>query len=235
MLFRIFSCVIVFFVFTSFNYQYIFQKIAVDMETKTAVKGKAGKITATVYYSMDGKMISYYQGPLPMVVINTRKGEITMYNVRDNTISHQENYIFSTETNQLYYFLDNKKADLGLISMGYSILETTVQDGLKITRWKPPLNLRNEISTVEIVHEKGNPIYVAYFNQKKMPLKKIYFYNYTQVSEYISLPGVVTQINFNSPKDSSLMKTTYSNFKLNQAVDENKLDFKIPSDAKIIK
>jgi hypothetical protein len=235
MLLRLIACTATVFVSTAFCHQYIFEKISMDMETKTVVKGKAAKITASIYYTMEGKMTSYYNEPVPLVVTNTRKGEITIYNIRNNTVSHQENYIFSTETNQLYYFLDNKKTDLGLISLGYSIVETKFEDGLKITRWKPPVSLQSEISLVELVHEKANPIYIAYFNKKNLPLKKIYFYNYMQLSGTINLPRVVTQINFSTEKDSSVMKTTYSNFKLNQAVENDKLDFKIPPDAKVIK
>lgn len=205
------------------------------METKTAVKGKAGKVVASVYYSSDGEMVSYYSEPEPIVVMNNRKGDISMYNSRTNSLSRQQNYVFSTETNQLYFFLDNKKSDLGLISIGYTILDTKFENGLKITRWSPPLNLRSEISTVELVHNKSNPVFLAYYDKKNNPLKKIYFYNYSRLSEYITLPGIVTQINFNSSTDSVVMKTSYSNFKLNQEVDDSKLKFIIPVDAKILK
>lgn len=73
------------------------------------------KIISTIYYSSDGKMISHYTEPEPMVVMNNRKGDITIYSIRNNTVSRQNNFIFSTETNQLYYFLDNKKSDFGLV------------------------------------------------------------------------------------------------------------------------
>ncbi|MCX8491871.1 MAG: hypothetical protein ORN54_12470 [Cyclobacteriaceae bacterium] len=222
-------------VFGSFTNQYIFQKVSMDMVTKTAVKGMAAKITGSIYYSSEGKMVSYYNEPEPMVVINNRKGDITMYNFRGNTVTQQQNYVFSTETNQLYYFLDNKKADLGLIALGYAVHETRFKDGLKITVWTPPLNLRKEISSVELVHEKANPIYIAYFGQKNVPLKKIYFYNYSQISEYITLPGAVTQINFTTKNDSTIMKTTYTNVKLNQEVDDKKMDFSVPSNAKTLR
>ncbi|MFM7850689.1 MAG: LolA family protein, partial [Flammeovirgaceae bacterium] len=219
----------------SFTSQHIFQKISMDMETKTAIKGMSGRIVSNIYYSSDGKMVSYYSEPEPLIVINNRKGDITMYNIRDNAVSSQQNYIFSTETNQLYYFLDNKKADLGLSSIGYTIKETKFEDGLKVTIWIPPVNLAGEISKVEMVHEKSNPIYMAYYGKNNNPLKKIYFYNYKKLNDYITLPNTVTQINFVTSSDSVIMKTTYSNFKLNQEVDETKLNFVVPANARIAK
>lgn len=218
----------------AFGKQYIFQKVSVEMETRSAMAGKTARMRASIYYTAEGKMVSYYSEPQEMVIVNNKKGEITIYNPADNTVAQQQNYMLGTETSQLYFFMENKKADLGLSAMGYTVSNTRFEDGLKITEWKPPMNLINEISKVELVHEKGNPIFMAYHGAKGNMIKKMFFYNYTPISEYIVIPSTVTQIDFKTATDSVVTKTVYSQFRLNQQVTDDKLNFIVPSNAKVI-
>lgn len=218
----------------AFGKQYIFQKISMEMETRAASGGKATRVKASLYYTAEGKMITYFSEPQELVIVNNKKGEIIIYNPGDNTVMQQQNYMLGTETNQLYFFLENKRNDLGLSAMDYTIRNTRVEDGLKITEWNPPMNLVKEISKVELVHEKGNPIFMAYHAANGTIIKKMFFYNYTKVSDYISMPAVVTQIDFKTSTDSIVTKTTYSQFKLNQQVVDDKLNFSVPANAKVL-
>jgi outer membrane lipoprotein-sorting protein len=219
---------------SSFAHQRIFEKIAVDMETRSATAGKSTQIKASIFYSSEGKMVSYYTVPQEMVIVNNKKGEIIIYNPLDNTVLQQQNFTMGTETTQLYFFLENKRGDLGLSGMGYTLKATRFEDGLKITSWSPPMQLATQLSKVELVHEKGNPIYMGYLDSKGRVIKKTFFYNYARVSEDISFPSAVTQIDFKTPKDSIVTKTTYSQFHLNQQVSDEKLNYSVPSNAKVI-
>lgn len=227
--------IIFLFIECSFFEQRIFQKISLNIEAKTVAKGQKKIIKSDVYYLSNGKMISYYQEPDGLILSNNRKGEITLYNKTNNTVTTQQNFLYGTETNQLYYFLENKKSDLGLINLGYSISETRFENALKITHWNAPEKLKASISKVELVHEKSNPIYMAYYGKNKNFLKKVYFYKYEKIGEYITLPLHTIQIDFISPSDSVITKTTYSNIKINQEVDDSKFDFSIPKDAIVVK
>lgn len=218
----------------SFDHQYIFQKISVDMETRSTSGGKATRIRASLYYTSEGKMVTYFREPYELVIVNNKKGELLVYNPAENTVLQQQNYMLGTETNQLFFFLENKRNDLGLLAMDYTIRNTRMEGGLKITEWNPPMNLVREISKVELVHEKGNPIFMAYHAANGAVLKKMYFYNYNKISEYVSLPAVVTQIDFKTPQDSIITKTAYSQFKLNQQVEDERLNFIVPSNAKVL-
>lgn len=218
----------------AFGYQYIFQKISMDMEMRSVTAGKSARIKANIYYTAEGKMVSYYTEPQEMVIVNNKKGEILIYNPGNNTVIQQQNYTIGTETTQLYYFLENKRNDLGLSAMGYSVRNTRFEDGLKITEWNPPMSIVKEVSKVELVHEKGNPIFMAYHSGSGGILKKIFFYNYTSVSDYITMPTMVTQIEFKTSTDSVITKTTYSQFRLNQNVTDDKLNFVAPPTAKVI-
>lgn len=219
----------------AFSDQYIFQKISMEMETRSASAGKSTRMKASLYYTAEGKMITYFTEPYEMVIVNNKKGEIIIYNPKDNTVLQQQNYMLGTETNQLYFFLENKRNDLGLAAMDYTIRNTRLEDGLKITEWSPPMNLVKELSKVELVHERGNPIFMAYHAADGKVIKKMFFYNYTKVSDYISMPAVVTQIDFKTPSDSIVTKTSYTNFLINQQVSDSKLSFQIPSNAKNLK
>ncbi len=204
------------------------------MDTRSATAGKAARVKATIYYSAGGMMVSYFTEPIELVIINNKKGELTIYNPLENTVTRQQNYLLGTETNQLYFFLENKKNDLGLSAMGYTTKNTRFEEGLKITNWMPPMNIAKDISNVELVHEKGNPIFMAYFGADGKPLKKMYFYKYTQVSDYINIPSAITQIDFKTPTDSIVTKTIYSAFRLNESVEEQKQNFTVPSNAKVL-
>lgn len=235
MIIRVFPLALLFLLLTGFTGQYIFQKIAMEMEIRSATAGNAVRTKASIYYTSEGKMLSYFSEPQEMVIVNNKKGEITIYDPLNNTVAQQQNFMLSTETNQLYFFLENKRADLGLSAMGYTIRNTKIEDGLKITEWNPPMALVKDISLVELVHEKGNPIFMGYYAANGNVIKKTFFYSYTKVSDYISLPSAVTQIDYKSATDSVVTKTTYTKFRLNQQVEDSKLTFEVPKNAKLIR
>ncbi len=234
MITRVFTLVLLILLLTGFSKQYIFQKVSMEMETRAVTAGKTTRVKANMYYTSEGRLVTYFSEPQEMVIINNKKGEIQIYNPIQNTVFQQQNYMLGTETNQLYFFLDNKRSDLGLSAMDYTIKNTRIEDGLKITEWQAPIVLMKEISKVELVHEKGNPIFMAYYSASNQIIKKMFFYNYTKLSEYISLPAAITQIDFKTTKDSIVTKTTYSQFKLNQQVSDEKLNFSIPENAKVL-
>lgn len=211
-----------------------FEKISMDMETKTAKDGYSSYIKASIYYGNDGKMISYYKYPKEYVILNNSKGEIKIYDQAKNTVLQQQNYMYSTETSQFYYFLNNKKSDLGLGEMGFTQSNVKFEEGLMITEWLPPAQMSKDLSKVELVHENGQPIYIAYYDQNNFISTKAYYYNYTSLNSILSFPATITQIKYVTPTDSTITKITYDNFLVDKNVESSLLNFKIPNNAKSV-
>lgn len=224
---------LIFFSLVFFPSQFVYQKVSMEMVTRSARQGKASTIKASVIYTSEGKMACHYAEPEEVLVLNNTKGEFTVYDFVNNTVAQKQNYILSSETNQLFYFLENNRGDLGLSKMGFILKETKFKDGLRITVWSPPMQLAKEVSRVEVAHDKSNPIFLGYFNKKGKAINKVYFYNYEWVAG-LRFPTSVTQISSINAKDSIVSKTVYSNFKIDDKVDDQYLKFKIPSTAKVI-
>jgi hypothetical protein len=212
-----FSFIVFFSIFQPID-QYVYQKISMDMLTRSSRKGKLTTLKASVYYTSEGKMACHYMDPREAMVINNSKGEFTIYDFTTNSVVQRQNYLMGTETNQLFYFLENNRGDLGLSKMGFGLQETKFKEGLRITVWSPPMQLAKDILKVEVAHDKSNPVFLGYFDKKGKAINKVYFYNYQMVGG-LNFPSSVTQINYVSAKDSIISKTIYSNFKVDKEVD----------------
>jgi outer membrane lipoprotein-sorting protein len=218
---------------TGFSYFYNVQKISVRMVTRTAQKGQTGTIMADVYYLASGKMVTHFFDPKEYFVINNAKGEMSVYDPKKNTAMQQQNIMYSTETSQLYFFLQNKKSDLGLKSMGFSVTDTRFEQDLMITHWSPPLQAAKLLREVELVHKGPNPIYMKYVDKEGKNAKKIYYYNYTTLNG-VDFPMAITQIDFVA-SDSIITKTTYSDIKVNEAAEHPLFNYSIPANARTLK
>ena len=211
-----------------------FEKVCMEMETKNVKGGYKSSVNAKIYYSNDGRMVSYFSFPKEYVILNNSKGEIKIYDSEKNTVLQQQNFMYSTESSQFYFFLNNKKADLGLGQMGFVQSNVKFEEGLMISEWLPPMNMANQLSKVELVHENENPIYIAYFDQNNQLGTKSYYYNYVSLDKSVSFPSTITQISYSTPSDSTITKTTYSNIRFDNQVDQEAMNFKIPDNAKAI-
>jgi len=92
----------------------------------------------------------------------------------------------------------------------------------------------SQIQKVELVHERQNPIYLAYVEATGKVVKKVYFYDYIQVGD-IEFPTSITQIDYMASNDSIVTKTTYSDIKVDNQMKTDYLDFEIPRNARVIK
>ena len=214
--------------------QQLVDQVQVKMNSRTMNKGKYTSIIADIWYQAhDGKMVSHYTSPYNMVVITNNKGEAQLYNVEQNTINTQQNQAFSTQGGYFYYFLANKLNDLGLTEMGFQILDTKFSGTKVISKWLPPSSLLTALKHVELVLDDYKPVYMAYYNPKGKLIRKVYYYNYRSLSNMVSIPLTVTEINYLGEGDSILTKTVYSDVKINLDVEKTGyLNFKIPADAK---
>ena len=202
------------------------------MNARNIKNGYLTSISANIYYSISGKMVTVNDKPNQFYTITNNKGEVKVYDPVKNEVYTSQNIALSTESTQLYYFFNNKIADLGLSDLGFQVVDTQFDEGLIITIWMPPAQLAAQIGRVKLVHENGKPIFISYTDSNDDLLKKTYFYDYNDINGLL-FPASITQMNYVNKSDSSITKITYSDIEYNTSRVEELLQFEIPADAKI--
>ena len=210
------------------------RKVSATMTMRTAHKGKTTNTRAELCYATSGRMVTLFPKPSELYVFNNANGELKVYDPTKNTVLQQQNATYSTETTQFFFFLHNRKADLGLSSMGFSLSDTKFENGVMIAIWKSPTPIAKNIKRVELVHKGQNPIFMKYVDPSERTIKKVYYYDYTKVGN-MDFPQTITQIDYPTARDSIVTKTAYGALKLNEQVTSNLLEFSIPANAKTIK
>ncbi len=216
------------------TYSQMYNTIALNAKMRKADNGRISIIETNIYMDANGKMATFFSKPENIIIINDEKGKVSIYDKNNNTVVQSQSYTYSSKSNEIYYFINNKKADLGLAEIGFTIEDISYKDGLRITEWVPPLEGLEYFSKVKLVHDNENPIYMEYVDQNEMVVKKTYFYNYEKIN-FIELPKTITQIDFKSENDSIVSKTQFENIRFDESESEEKLNFKIPTDAKVLK
>ncbi len=220
--------------FACVGYAQNVRKVSASMTMRTSHKGKTTNTHAELCYATSGRMVTLFPKPSELYLFNNANGELRVYDPTKNTVLQQQNATYSTETTQFFFFLHNRKADLGLSSMGFSLGTTKFENGVMITTWKSPTPLAKNIKRVELVHKGQNPIYMKYVDPSERIIKKVFYYDYTKLG-IVDFPQTITQIDYVTAKDSIITKTAYGALKINEQVQSNLLEFIIPSNAKVIK
>lgn len=209
--------------------------VSAKLTTRTVRAGKVIVVKGEIYYKIaGGKMVSYYTEPFEQYITNTSKGELKLFDPKKNTVSQQVNFQFGTETTQLYFFFNKYKEDMGLRKMGFFNKNSKYDNKLLVTTWQAPPKVEKDIKQVELVHKDGNPIYSKYIDGQNRVIKKIYYADYQKIG-LADFPTTITQIDYFSAKDSVIAKTKYSDFKINENVNQKLATFTVPSNAKYVK
>lgn len=211
----------------------MFENVSVKANLRKVNNSRIQNLSLTSYFGASGKMVAIYDKPDNMVILNDEKGRVAIYDTDNNTVVKANNPYYSSRTNELYYFINNKKYDLGLSEIGFKMQDSKMEEGLIVTEWIPPIDGMKYFSFIKMVHDGDNPIYLEYRDQDNEVIKKVYYYNYEQFN-YLEIPTAVTTINFLSENDSTVSKTTYSDLEFDSEMNRIKLNYKIPSDAKTI-
>ncbi len=208
-----------------------FERISLTMQSKKVINGKLVITNADVFYAADGKMVTHILSPIETVIINNSKGDLNIYNPRENEVYKEFNYNQGTENTSLYYFLKDRNNELGLRSLGFKLNGSKVENGYIVTSWLPPAQYMKMFNAVELVYQQGKPVFLKFINNKNKAIKKSYYYNYTKVLN-LNFPLAITHINYFDNGDSTVEKTVYSNIKVNSASNNSYFDFNIPANAK---
>ncbi len=216
-----------------FNFQ-TFERVSFEMERRVNGGDQTIKSTASVYFNANGEMVTRYSPPMNVYVFNNLDGEISIYNERDNTVIQSVNYQAGSTNTNFYYFLQGETDDMGLKKLGFALSNTEVKDGLLITEWLAPMDVQSNFASVELVHKDDLPVFLGHKDAKGMYVKKAFYYDYELLNGYIMFPRTITEMEF-AKKDSIVSKTSFTNFAFDGYVDPNIFNFKIPSNAKVIK
>lgn len=203
-------------------------RVAADVEEKTVMDDKVVTRTSEVYCTSDGRLVQLFGGATTYYVLSNLTGEFKAYFPKSNEVFSDRKDDYSTKDNLLYLFLSGHSDDLGLSSYGYRLASSTTEDGLLKRTYLPTKKAAKGVAKIELVLENYLPIYIGYYDRTGHLVSKSYFSSYKEFPR-ISLPQRVTAISYTSGKDSTIVRTLYSNIRFDS--NEPMFDFRIPDDA----
>jgi len=210
---------------------YEIERISAAMEVRQVQQGKSVTLKGYIYYQRNGNMVTHFTWPREYMVVANKLGETKIYDPAKNTVIQYQNFLFSTQSSQFYYFFSGRISDMGLIHIGYVQDKTYNEGNLLVTEWKLKTpNKKALIQRVRIVYQGQQPVYMHYQDPAGKIFRKVFYYNY-QVLDAYSFPSTTTEIVYDKG-DSVVSKTNYGDFKLNERATGPYFNFTIPANAK---
>lgn len=203
------------------------EQVQADVETRIWKQGNSTRVHSTVYYHMDGRMITRFTHPFQRIMRTNHLGEMLLYDQETGEVTRQQNPTFSSEGNHFFHFFQNRTEEMGLDQLGFEQGDTEFQENLRITNWYAPTWLAQTIDYVQLVHQGFRPIHMAVYDRKGQTIQKTYFHNYTEIHQ-VDFPLSITTISYDSPADSSVSQTRFSNIRINSDTDRDLFEIHIP-------
>ncbi len=228
---RLFPLILLILVLLSFRSSSV-DKIMMKMESQSLHRGKVVNVDAWLYFeSLTGRMVTRYENPAGNIMVSNDKGEVSVYDQDENTVSYEQGAEYSTESSMVHFFLQGKTQDMGLSDFGFQQMSTEFENGLTITEWFPPASLYHLYNRIELVHENFLPIYAAYYDAQRNLAKKVFYAEYEHLGD-VSIPTLITEFNY-IENDSIINRIRFSEIKTNHQAQSPWFDFEIPEDAKL--
>jgi len=205
----------------------------ISLKQKTEVLENQKKISNDVDLFFDNSkqiLTKYYHSSPEFIMTANSLGEIKTYYPAKNEVDYKQISELSSKRNLIYYFANNLTDDLGLADEGFNLSSNTYENQFYVTIWKAPSILKG-IESVKMVFENGLPVYSEYKANKKKIIKKIYYTNYKDFTQF-RLPLKIIEISYLPSGDSIINRTHFSNIKVSSSVDNKYFNFKIPDNAK---
>lgn len=205
------------------------RRLSADVEVKTLIGNNVTTVTKSVYCSNNGRLVICFHTPMEYIMQTDIMGECQLYFPRTNEVYVDNSRTMSSTDELLSIFLAGRIDDLGLSISGYTLDGTeNLEGGMMKKSYKtkregfPP---RAQI----VYNNEYLPIYSEALTEDGHISVKVYYSNYKLVG-YTPFPFRSTEIIYNSPKDSTIVRTIYSNLVLDGT--DAMFDFKIPENAK---
>jgi hypothetical protein len=205
-------------------------KVSFDVEVKQVNKGKSVTVRKEIYLNTNGNMVVRFIHPNEYYVITNTFGEARVYHPKTNEVMLINDKFLSSESESIYYFITNRIDDLGLRSLGFTLVSTRVE-GNVIIRTYTPNKSNSNLSKVEIVHENHLPIYCAYYDTRNRMIEKLYYSDYQKLS-FAAFPKRITGISYPTANDSIISRTLFTNVKSGKDAISSYFNFAIPANAK---
>src|SRR6218665_1407188 len=109
------------------------EKLSAEMTSRQVQDGKSVTIKGRIYYQRNGNMVTRFTYPKEYVVISNKLGEIKIYDPARNSVLQYQNFIFSTQSSQFYFFFSGKSSDMGLTDIGFVPEKTYTESNLAVT------------------------------------------------------------------------------------------------------
>ncbi len=208
------------------------RRVSAGMEVKTLYGGKVTTVASKVYCASSGRLVQVFESPDHYYTITNPDGEFKVYYPGTNEVYSERKEDFSDRDNVLYLFLSGRGDDMGLGLYGYKLAGTVREGGGIVKRTYVPSAPGKGVAKVELVQENYLPIYLAYYNDGGAVVSKVYLSSYSRQGN-IMLPLRVTSVQYTSKKDSTLVRTIYSDVKVDGQ--DPMFDFQVPAGAKPVK
>jgi hypothetical protein len=209
-------------------------RVSVTQEIQVLSKGSKSIFKCDIYYNKEkDAIVTHHYYPVEFIKMSNRLGESKIYFPSTNSITIQQSQSLSTTNELLYYFVNNRISDLGLLKEGFKLVRTSHEEDMMVTLWQAPPTLKM-INQIKIVFKEMLPIYAEYISTTGEIMKKIYYSRYSDFKTFM-LPMRITEISFENKNDSTIKRSVFSNVRTSDFPDNNYFDFKIPDDAKISK
>lgn len=205
----------------------------ISLKQKSEILENKKKISNEVdlFFDNNKKTITkLYHSSTEFVMVINALGEIKTYYPAINEVSYKQITELSSKRNLIYYFANNMTDNLGLVDEGFSLTSNTYENQFYVTLWKSPTFLKG-IETVKMVFDNGLPVYSEYQANKNKILKKIYYTNYKDFTQF-RLPLKIIEISYMPSGDSIVNRTIFSDVKISTSADSKYFNFKIPDNAK---
>lgn len=205
----------------------------ISMKQRTEILENRKKLTNEVdlYYDKNKQTITKYYHSSPEFIMNINAlGEIKTYYPKSNEVGFKHVPELSSKRNLIYYFINNFTDHLGLADEGFQLVSSTYENQHNITVWKAPSFLKN-IESVKMVFDNGLPIFAEYQAHKKKIIKKIYYTNYKNFTQF-RFPQKIIEISYLPAGDSLINRTVFSEISISPTTSNPMFNFKIPDDAK---
>ena len=208
------------------------RRVSAGMEVKTLYGGKVTTVASKVYCASSGRLVQVFESPDHYYTITNPDGEFKVYYPGTNEVYSERKEDFSDRDNVLYLFLSGRGDDMGLGLYGYKLAGIVREGGGIVKRTYVPSAPGKGVAKVELVQENYLPIYLAYYNDGGAVVSKVYLSSYSRQGN-IMLPLRVTSVQYTSKKDSTLVRTIYSDVKVDGQ--DPMFDFQVPAGAKPVK
>lgn len=205
--------------------------ISLKQQTEVLENGKKMTNEVDLFFDNNKKTITkYYHSTEDFIMVVNSLGEIKTYYPASNEVGYKQIAELSSKRNLIYYFANNLTDDLGLVEEGFNLSSNTWGNQFYVTLWKSPDFLKG-IETVKMVFENGLPVYSEYQANKNKIVKKIYYTNYKDFTQF-RLPLKIIEISYLPSGDSIINRTLFSNVKNSPSANVKYFNFKIPDNAK---